>query len=383
MRTYQIGILGCGVISRTYLADIQSFYKELHIVACADVDRTLAQKLAEEFQIERAYTTEELLQDTEIDIIINLTPPQFHVELNKQIIRAGKHLFSEKPFAPDVDTAKEVLELAEEKKILVGCAPDTFLSSGLQSVRYYLDSGMIGKPFFVTANMTTFGVETWHPNPAPFYREDSGPLFDMGPYYASAIVSLLGPVERVGAFSAKANETRHIYTGKDAGKDIPAEYSTHYTAILRLRSGVVVNLNISFDIYKSNLPMLEIYGDGGTLSYPDPNFGGGTPKVYRKEQYTDTVFRQSEEAMARKEKFYELPELFPRVKDYSRGIGVLDLANAIETGGINRANGELILHVTEILQGIRESAKTGTFYQLRTTCERPSALNPGGYSNGI
>ena len=129
--------------------------------------------------------------------------------------------------------------------------------------------------------------------------------------------------------------------------------------------------------------MLEIYGDGGTLSYPDPNFGGGTPKVYRKEQYTDTVFRQSEEAMARKEKFYELPELFPRVKDYSRGIGVLDLANAIETGGINRANGELILHVTEILQGIRESAKTGTFYQLRTTCERPSALNPGGYCNGI
>ena len=129
--------------------------------------------------------------------------------------------------------------------------------------------------------------------------------------------------------------------------------------------------------------MFEIYGDGGTLSYPDPNFGGGTPKVYRKEQYTDTVFQQSEEAMARREKFYELPELFPRVKDYSRGIGVLDLANAMETGGKNRADGELILHVTEILQGIRESAKTGTFYQLRTTCERPSALNPGGYSNGI
>lgn len=379
MRTYQIGVLGCGVISRTYLADIQSFFKKLHIVACADVDITLAQKLAEEFQIEKVYTTEELLQDTEIDIVINLTPPQFHVELNKRIIRAGKHLFSEKPFAPDVDAAREVLELAEQKKVMVGCAPDTFLSSGLQSVRYYLDSGLIGKPFFVTANMTTFGVETWHPNPAPFYQKDSGPLFDMGPYYASAIVSLLGPVESIGAFSAKANETRHIYMGESAGKDIPAEYPTHYTAILRLKSGVVVNLNISFDIYKSNLPMLEIYGDGGTLSYPDPNFGGGTPKVYRKEQYTDTVFQQSEEAITRKERFYELPELFPRVKDFSRGIGVLDLANAIETGEKNRANGELILHVTEILQGIRESAETGTFYQMKTTCERPRTLKPGGY----
>ena len=129
MRTYQIGILGCGVISRTYLADIQSFFKELHIAACADVNLELAQKLADEFQIEKAYTTEELLQDTKIDIIINLTPPQFHVELNKQIIRAGKHLFSEKPFAPNVSAAREVLELAQEKKVLVGCAPDTFLSS--------------------------------------------------------------------------------------------------------------------------------------------------------------------------------------------------------------------------------------------------------------
>lgn len=383
MRTYQIGILGCGVISRTYLADIHSFFKELHIAACADVDIALAQKLAEEFQIGKAYTTQELLQDPEIDIIVNLTPPQFHVALNKQIIRAGKHVFSEKPFAPDVDAAREVLELAGEKGVMVGCAPDTFLSSGLQSVRYYLDSGLIGQPFFVTANMTTFGVETWHPNPAPFYMEESGPLFDMGPYYASAIVSLFGSVESIGAFSAKPNETRHIYTGKNAGMDIPSDYPTHYTAILRLKSGVVVNLNISFDIYKSSLPMFEIYGDGGTLSYPDPNFGGGTPKVYRKEQYTDTVFQQSQEAMARKERFYELPELFPRVKDYSRGIGVLDLAHAIETGGKNRASGELILHVTEILQGIRESAKTGTFYQMKTACERPEALKPGGHIDRI
>lgn len=379
MHTYQIGILGCGVISRTYSADILSFFPKLHIAACADVNIAEAQKLADEFRIAKAYTTEELLQDEEIDIIINLTPPQFHVALNKRIILAGKHVFSEKPFAPDVETAKEVLELAEKKNVLVGCAPDTFLSSGLQSVRYYLDCGLIGKPFFVTANMTTFGVETWHPNPIPFYQKDSGPLFDMGPYYASAIVSLLGPVESIGAFSTKANESRHIYKGKNAGNDIPTECPTHYTAILRLTCGAVANLNISFDIYKSNLPMFEIYGDGGTLSYPDPNFGGGNPKAYRKEQYTDTIFQQSEDSMARKERFYELPELFPRVKDYFRGMGVLDLANAIETGERNRTGGEWILHITEVLQGIQKSAETGAFYRMKTTCERPRTLKPGGY----
>lgn len=192
MRIFKIGILGSGVISRTYLSDIKAFYKNLEVIACADIDVELSQKLASEFGIKKAYTTEELLNDDEVEIVINLTPPQFHVELGKQIIMAGKHLFSEKPFAPNLKDAKEVLELADAKGVKVGCAPDTFLASGLQSLRYYLDANLIGKPFFVTANMTTFGVETWHPNPVPFYTEKSGPLFDMGPYYLSAIVSLLG-----------------------------------------------------------------------------------------------------------------------------------------------------------------------------------------------
>lgn len=172
-----MGILGSGVISRTYLADIKAFYKKLEVIACADIDIELSQKLASEFGIRKAYTTEELLNDDEVEIVINLTPPQFHVELGKRIITAGKHLFSEKPFAPNLKAAKEVLDLAAAKGVKVGCAPDTFLASGLQSMRYYLDAKLIGKPFFVTANMTTFGVETWHPNPAPFYTKYSGCSF--------------------------------------------------------------------------------------------------------------------------------------------------------------------------------------------------------------
>lgn len=377
MRRFEIGILGCGVISRTYLADIKAFYPDLHVLACADVSKELAEKLAGEFEIERAYTTDELLADKDVEIVVNLTPPLFHVELNKRIIAAGKHCFSEKPFAHSLKAAKEVLDLAGKTGVMVGCAPDTFLASGLMSVRYYLDTGIIGKPFMVTANMMEFGVETWHPNPGPFYEENCGPVFDMAPYYVSAIVCLLGPVDTVAGFSTRPFDTRHLYAGKCAGEDIPVNVDTTYTAILRQKSGVIVNLNLSYDIYKTSLPMFEIYGDCGTLTYPDPNFGGGTPRVYRKEQFTDTVYRKDEEAQRRKEVFYELPELFPRLKDYSRGIGVLDLADAVDRGRPNRTGRDLILHVTEVMCGIAEAVKSGRMVKMETSCERPEPLSPG------
>ena len=383
MRVYNVGIIGCGVISRTYAGDIRAFYPELRVAACADVNPNLAKKLADEFDIPRACTTEELLGDSAIDIVLNLTPPQFHVALDRQIIAAGKHLFSEKPFAPNVAQALEILALAAQKGVMVGCAPDTFLASGLQSVRWYLDAGLIGKPFFVTANMTTFGVETWHPSPESFYSRGSGPQYDMAPYYLSAIVGLLGPIESIAAYNTCGLEKRRIYVGPRAGSDLRAEVPTHYTAIMRLRSGVLVNLNVSYDIYRSNLPMFEIYGNGGTLAYPDPNFGGGAPKVYRKEQFTDPVYRDTQEAKDRSRTFYELPELFPRPKDYSRGIGVLDLAKAIETGGKNRANGELIVHITEAIEGLMISSESGAFYRMTTTCERPEPIMPGGAPDEI
>ena len=373
----KVGILGSGVISRTYLADIQAFYKELEVAAVGDIDLSLAQKLAGEFNVPKAYVTEDLLKDEEIELIINLTPPQFHVQLAKQILSAGKHLFSEKPFAPTLEEAREVFSLAKEKGLRVGSAPDTFLSSGIQSARFYLDSGLIGKPFFVTMNMTTFGVETWHPNPVPFYKKGSGPLYDMAPYYLSALVTLLGPIETIGALSASGLETRHVYIGKMAGSEIVPEVPTHYTAILRMKSGAVVNFNISYDIYRSNLPMFEIYGDGGTLTYPDPNFGGGTPTVYRKEQYTDVIYQDTPEAAERREKFYPLPELYTRAKDYSRGLGVLDLVQSIREGRPNRAGESLILHITEAIEGMLKSAQGGAFYRMETACERPEPLTPG------
>lgn len=377
MRRYNVGVLGYGVISRTYFADIKAFYPNLNILACADVTKDIAQKLAEEFEIERAYTTEELLADDEVEIIINLTPPGFHVELNKRIIMAGKHLFSEKPFAHSLEEAREVLRLAKERNIKIGCAPDTFLNSGLQSVRYYLDNGMIGIPFMVTANMMNFGSETWHPNPKPFYESNCGPVFDMAPYYVSAIVSLLGPVKRIACFGARPNLTRYMYVGNTAGTDFPVDVDTTYTAILSLKNGVVVNLNLSYDVYGTNLPMFEIYGNEGTLTYPDPNFGGGIPTVYRREQFINPIFQKNEETERIKDKFYELPEVFLRMKDYSRGIGVMDLAVAIDKNTENRVHPDFILHITEILCGIRQAVHTGEVYTVETRCERPAPLTPG------
>ena len=377
MRKYHVGILGCGVISRTYVSDIQTFYPALHIVSCADTRAEAAANLAEAFHIPRVCTPEELLEDEDVDIVVNLTPPQMHVPLNRKILQAGRHLFCEKPFAPTLQEAEELLKLAEEKGVMAACAPDTFLASGLQSVRYYLDTGLIGKPFFVTANMTSFGPETWHPAPEAFYRRGAGPVFDMGPYYLSALTALLGPIESISAIGTSASPSRHIYVGPEAGGEIVPEVNTHVSALLKMQSGIPVSLNISFDIYRSHLPMFEIYGDGGTLAYPDPNFGGGTPQVYRKEQYTDTVYQHTPEAEERRRAFRDLPELFTRHRDYSRGIGVLDLASAIENKRQPRCGGDFLLHVTEALEGLMIASENGKAVTMRTSCARPLPLTPG------
>ncbi|MCR5687761.1 MAG: Gfo/Idh/MocA family oxidoreductase [Lachnospiraceae bacterium] len=377
MRRFNVGILGCGVISRTYLADIKEFYRSLNVIACADVNDDIARKLADEFGIGKAYSTEELLKDEEVEIVINLTPPSCHVGLNRKLIEAGRHVFSEKPFAHSMEEAESVLRLAQDHGVRIGCAPDTFLASGLQSIRHYLDAGIIGTPFMVSANMMIFGAETWHRNPGFFYEENCGPVYDMAPYYISAIVSLLGPVGKIAAFSSRPHTTRHLYVGDKAGEEIPCLVDTSYTVILYLRDGVIANLNLSFDVYRTQLPMFEIFGDRGTLSYPDPNFGGGTPKVYRKEQLTDPIFNKDSGSKERSEKFFELPELFPRVRDYSRGIGVAELADSIDSGRDPRTGGDFLLHVTEVLYGIRTAVKTGSIYETKTTANRPEALPSG------
>lgn len=377
MRTYKIGIIGCGNISNIYISDIQKYYNDLEIHAVADADLNRARATAEKYGIKNAYSTEELLADDEIEIAVNLTPPGFHRQINLSVLSAGKHLFTEKPFAMNLSEANELITLAKEKGVMAGSAPDTFLSSGLQSMNKYIRDGIIGKPLYITANMMSHGVEMWHPCPAPFYEAGGGPLYDMAGYYLSAIISMLGPVDSVSAVCGKGFDKRLVLSKAQFGTYIDVSIPTHYSSVLKLQSGVIVSMNMSFDIWHSNLPKLEIYGTDGTISYPDPNYGGGVPSVYRKEQVLDTVFQENEEYHQRELKMYELPELYHRVSNYSRGLGILDLAHAVEYKRPNRAGAELARHITEVIEGIMTSATEHRLCKMTTTCEIPEPLEPG------
>lgn len=377
MRNVNVGILGCGVISNTYIRDIKRFYPSLHLAACADVNVELARSHAEKYQVPAGCSVEEMLAMEEVELVVNLTPPQLHTELNKKILLAGKHVFCEKPFAPTVAGAREVMALADEKGLLVGSAPDTFLGSSLQTCRKILDDGWIGRPLYVTANMMSNGVETWHPAPGNFYRQGAGPLYDMGPYYFTALAALLGPVKRVSAFSGTGFPVRRIYAGPLKGQEIQVETPTHYSGTAELASGVIVSMNISFDIWHSNLPMFEIYGTEGTLEVPDPNMSGGRPKVYRKEKTLDVLYDDSEETKARQNISVELPELYPHIGEYTRGIGVLDLADSIVSGRKPRVNAEMACHVIEAITGMMESARDKKVYEMKTACERPEPVRTG------
>ncbi len=313
----------------------------------------------------------------EVELVVNLTPPQFHMELNKKILQAGKHVFCEKPFAPTAAQARQIMDLADEKRLLVGSAPDTFLGSSLQTCRKILDDGWIGKPLYVTANMMSNGVETWHPAPANFYRQGAGPLYDMGPYYFTALAALLGPVKRVSAFSGTGFPVRKVYTGPLKGQEVPVETPTHYSGTAELASGVIVSMNISFDIWHSNLPMFEIYGTDGTLEVPDPNMSGGRPRVYRKESTLDVLYDDSRETKEKQDTSVELPELYPHIGDYTRGIGVLDLACAIDEKRKPRVNAEMACHVIEAITGMMESAQDKKVYEMKTTCEKPEPIKTG------
>lgn len=380
MRKVKIGIIGCGVISNTYISNIQTMFTWLDIQACADLDRDKAVSTAKKYGIPKGCSTEELLNDPEIEIVINLTIPAAHTEVNKQILMAGKHLYCEKPFALSLQEAEEVISLAKSKGLMIGAAPETFLGAGLQTCRKVIDDGWIGTPISATANMISYGIETWHTSPEFFYKKGAGPMLDMGPYYITALVSLLGPIKRTACFANIGRKTRKIYSKPLRGKTISVEAPTTYTGIMEFENGVNANINMSFDIWMSNLPKLEIYGTEGTLILPDPNYFGGKIKIFRKERVLDALKLYGGEDKPQIdicEDIQEIPQIYQQPMDYIRGLGVLDMAYALVNRRKHRTNEDLILHVTEALLSFDQAAKTGSVYNMKTTCERPVPLPAG------
>src|ERR1700694_5800049 len=276
----KIGIIGCGNIFGAYVKGCRVF-NILEIAACADLNMPLAEAKAAEFNIPKAVTVSELLADPEIQIVINLTIPKVHAEVSRSIIAAGKHPYSEKPLATTRADGRAILDAAKAANVRVGCAPDTFLGGGLQTCRKLIEDGWIGKPVSATGFMMGHGPESWHPNPGFFYQHGGGPLFDMGPYYLTALISLLGPAHRVTASTGMAYTERIATSKEQFGARLPVEVATHISGVIDFDNGAIATLITSFDVWKHNLPNLEIHGTEGSLSVPDPNTFGGVVKLHR------------------------------------------------------------------------------------------------------
>ncbi len=359
----KVGVVGCGAISSTYFSASKKF-GILDITACADLEMDRARAKAEEFGVPKACTTEELLADPEIEIVVNLTIPKAHAEVALATVEAGKCAYSEKPLAVTREDAKKVLAAAKAKGVLVGGAPDTFFGGGHQTCRKLIDDGVIGKPVAAMAFMMSHGVETWHQNPEFYYKPGGGPMFDMGPYYLTDLVMLLGPVRRVTGCTKISFPKRTITSEPFSGNVIDVEVPTHIAGLMDFAGGAVGTIITSFDVWAANVPVIEIYGTEGTICVPDPNGFGGAVR-YRRAGDAD----------------WTEPPLSHGHTGNNRSIGVADMAHALRSGRPHRASGELAYHVLDIMHAFHDASDRGTHVELESTCDRPAAL-PTGLEEG-
>ncbi|QSO51578.1 Gfo/Idh/MocA family oxidoreductase [Alicyclobacillus curvatus] len=360
MKSVKIGIIGCGNISEIYLKNAKDF--GLDVKRVADIDLSRAQARAEQFGVPHFGSVEDLLQDGEIELVINLTVPQVHASVAMQVLEAGKHVYTEKPIALQLEDAKRLKQVATDRGLLVGNAPDTFLGGGLQTCRKLIDDGWIGEPVATTAFMTSHGPESWHPNPEFFYQVGGGPMFDMGPYYLTALVNLIGPVKRLTGMTRVTFSERTITSAPKFGEKVSVEIPTHVTGMMEFASGAIGSIMTSFDIWSSELPRIEVYGTEGTLSVPDPNTFGGPIRFRRRGS----------------QQWDEIPLLFGFAEN-SRGLGAADMVQTLRTGERHRAHIDLAVHVLELMHGFHVSSDDGRHYAVESTCERPAPL-PLGFS---
>jgi predicted dehydrogenase len=354
----KVGIIGCGNISPAYFKGCEMF-DILEVAACADIDLPRARARAEEFSVPKACTVAELLGDPAIQIVVNLTIPRAHAEVSLAAIRAGKHVYSEKPLALNRSEGCQILEEAKAKNLLVGCAPDTFLGGGIQTCRKLIDDGWIGAPVAATAFMTCHGHESWHPDPAFYYKPGGGPMFDMGPYYLTALVNLVGPVRGVSGIARVTFPERTITSQPLKGTIVEVEVPTHVAGVIDFANSAVGTIITSFDVWAASLPRIEIYGTEGSLSVPDPNGFGGTVQVFRPGATA----------------WSEIP--LTHSPEISRGTGVADMAYSLIYGRPHRASGALAYHVLDIMQSFDEASTSGKYVTIQSQCARPAALPMG------
>lgn len=354
----QIGVVGCGAISGIYFQNLQRF--GLRVVACSDLDSSKARAAAEKHSIPKVLSTEDLVSDGDVDVVLNLTVPKAHHAINLAAIRAGKNIYVEKPLAVERSEGKQLLEEAAQRNLKVGCAPDTVLGAGIQTCRKLVDDGEIGAPVGAHAFMLCPGHESWHPSPEFYYERGGGPMFDMGPYYLSALVTLFGGIESVFASARITFPTRTIVSEPKRGKTFEVETPTHIAGILNFENGAVGVLTTSFDVQRSTLPCIEVYGTEGSICVPDPNNFSGTVRLFKKGA----------------DNWRDVPLTFPYAEN-SRGLGVLDLIESIQENRPNRASGAMAFHVLDAMHAFLESSQSGNAVRLEGLARRDEAM-PGG-----
>ena len=326
-----VGVIGCGNISGIYFQNCARF-KNLRLIACADAVAEKAVESAREYGI-RVLSVEQLLSDPEIDIVLNLTIPLAHTEINQKALQAGKHVYCEKPLGISVEEAKPIIDLARSENLRIGCAPDTFLGAGIQTCIDLIDQGAIGKPVSAMAFMTCHGHEGWHPNPQFYYQHGGGPMLDMGPYYLTALVAMLGPISKVVGMTSRALDKRTVGSGSLKGTSFSVEIPTHVAGLMEFANGAVGNIVTSFDVWSANLPFIEVHGTEGSLSVPDPNTFGGQVRLFTPaDGWKDIALTRG-------------------FSQNSRGLGLADMADAIESNRSARASGELAYHVLSAMEG--------------------------------
>ncbi|MFC1717564.1 Gfo/Idh/MocA family protein [Candidatus Poribacteria bacterium] len=351
----KIGIIGCGNISGAYFGGAQKT-DVLEIKSCADIRMEAAQSAAEKHGYQ-AVTVDELLADPEIELVVNLTIPRAHMEVALQVLEAGKHVYSEKPMGVDTAEAQRIVQLAASKGLRIGGAPDTFLGAGGQTARKTMDAGAIGRPVSGTAFMCGHGHESWHPNPAFYYDLGGGPMLDMGPYYITALVNILGPVKRVAGITSRALDERIATSEALNGLRIPVHVTTHLTGVMEFVNGAVITMIMSFDMWRHSLPIIEIYGTEGSMKVPDPNGFKGPVSVAPQGGGWEEV---------------AIP--FP---NNARMIGVVDMVRAIRSGRPHRASGDLTYHVLELMTAFDKSSQSGQHVEIQSTVERPAPFPEG------
>lgn len=364
MSALGVGLIGCGNISTTYLR-LAPLFAGLKIRAVADLNMAAAMARAEEFGVE-ARSVDALLAADDIDVVVNLTIPLAHFEVTRSILEAGKHAYSEKPVVLSLDEGKGLHALAETKGLRVGSAPDTFLGGAHQLARRAIDAGEIGQVHAGTSHFMSAGMEHWHPNPDFFFKPGAGPVLDMGPYYITNLVQLLGPVRRVAALTTAATRERTIRSEPRAGETITVETPTNIHALLAFVSGASVTLSTSWDVQAHRHGHIELYGTGGSLFLPDPNMFGGTVEMGAKGgdvsalEPWDHPFGVANQG---------------EVANY-RVAGLADMVAAIGSGRPHRCSLDLALHVVDVMTAVLRSGQAGSFVELATTCERPAPLGP-------